>query len=165
MPWEGNVSIRTNCSKSKTTVVLESHSNSPWQGLGPTDHLSEMGRNVAYTEGDRKLTVSQTKLFKLKWAHLGCNHISFKLSKKKKKCCIPKIFPSLLSYSFGGVLGFCSGGHTLIITLLYFSSKGLPSSSTFTSEEGTIYLTSEPSALEMQDDNASVLDVYLVSNF
>ncbi|KAI4588951.1 hypothetical protein MJG53_003359 [Ovis ammon polii x Ovis aries] len=39
-------------------------------------------------------------------------------------------------------------------------SKGLPSSSTFTLEEGTIYLTSEPNALEMQDD-ASVLDVYL----
>lgn len=46
-------------------------------------------------------------------------------------------------------------------TTLYSSSKGLPSSSTFTLEEGTIYLTSEPSALEMQDDNASVLDVYL----
>ncbi|XP_016069754.1 PREDICTED: phosphatidylinositol 4-phosphate 5-kinase type-1 beta [Miniopterus natalensis] len=46
-------------------------------------------------------------------------------------------------------------------TTLYSDSKGLPSSSTFTSEEGTIYLTSEPNALEMQDDNASVLDVYL----
>ncbi|XP_036116401.1 phosphatidylinositol 4-phosphate 5-kinase type-1 beta isoform X6 [Molossus molossus] len=46
-------------------------------------------------------------------------------------------------------------------TTLYSNSKGLPSSSTFTLEEGTIYLTSEPSALEMQDDNASVLDVYL----
>lgn len=53
----------------------------------------------------------------------------------------------------------------LIIILLYFSSKGLPSSSTFTLEEGTIYLTSEPNTLEMQDDNTSVLDVYLVSNF
>ncbi|XP_055434238.1 phosphatidylinositol 4-phosphate 5-kinase type-1 beta isoform X2 [Bubalus kerabau] len=45
-------------------------------------------------------------------------------------------------------------------TTLYSNSKGLPSSSTFTLEEGTIYLTSEPDALEMQDD-ASVLDVYL----
>ncbi|GAB5579679.1 phosphatidylinositol 4-phosphate 5-kinase type-1 beta isoform X5 [Prionailurus iriomotensis] len=43
------------------------------------------------------------------------------------------------------------------------SIKGLPSSSTFTLEEGTIYLTSESNALEMQDDNASVLDVYLIS--
>lgn len=51
----------------------------------------------------------------------------------------------------------------MLIILPYFSSKGLPSSSTFTLEEGTIYLTSEPDALEMQDD-ASVLDVYLVSN-
>nr|XP_019585938.1 PREDICTED: phosphatidylinositol 4-phosphate 5-kinase type-1 beta isoform X2 [Rhinolophus sinicus] len=46
-------------------------------------------------------------------------------------------------------------------TTLYSNSKGLPSSSTFTLEEGTIYLTSEPNAVEMQDDNASVLDVYL----
>ncbi|XP_047623694.1 phosphatidylinositol 4-phosphate 5-kinase type-1 beta [Phacochoerus africanus] len=46
-------------------------------------------------------------------------------------------------------------------TTLYSNSKGLPSSSTFTLEEGTIYLTSEPNTLEMQDDNASVLDVYL----
>lgn len=53
----------------------------------------------------------------------------------------------------------------LIVTLLYFCSKGLPSSSTFTLEEGTIYLTSEPNALEIEDDNASVLDVYLVSSF
>lgn len=53
----------------------------------------------------------------------------------------------------------------MLILLLYFSSKGLPSSSTLTLEERTIYLTSEPNALEMQDDNASVLDVYLVSNF
>uniref|UniRef100_A0A8C9B1B7 Phosphatidylinositol-4-phosphate 5-kinase type 1 beta n=1 Tax=Prolemur simus TaxID=1328070 RepID=A0A8C9B1B7_PROSS len=49
-------------------------------------------------------------------------------------------------------------------TTLYSNSKGLPSSSTFTLEEGTIYLTAEPSALEMQDDNTSVLDVYLVSS-
>uniref|UniRef100_A0A8C6QI23 1-phosphatidylinositol-4-phosphate 5-kinase n=1 Tax=Nannospalax galili TaxID=1026970 RepID=A0A8C6QI23_NANGA len=46
-------------------------------------------------------------------------------------------------------------------TTLYSNSKGLPSSSTFTLEEGTIYLTAEPNALDMQDDNASVLDVYL----
>lgn len=46
-------------------------------------------------------------------------------------------------------------------TTLYSNSKGLPSSSTFTLEEGTIYLTAEPNTLEMQDDNASVLDVYL----
>ncbi|XP_060055736.1 phosphatidylinositol 4-phosphate 5-kinase type-1 beta isoform X3 [Erinaceus europaeus] len=46
-------------------------------------------------------------------------------------------------------------------TTLYSNSKGLPSSSTFTLEEGTIYLTSEPNAVEIQDDNASVLDVYL----
>lgn len=52
----------------------------------------------------------------------------------------------------------------MLMILLCFSSKGLPSSSTYTLEEGTIYLTSEPNALEMQDDNASVLDVYLVSN-
>ncbi|KAM9206577.1 LOW QUALITY PROTEIN: phosphatidylinositol 4-phosphate 5-kinase type-1 beta [Dugong dugon] len=44
---------------------------------------------------------------------------------------------------------------------LYSNSKGLPSSSTFVSEEGTIYLTSEPDAPETQDDNDSVLDVYL----
>ncbi|MBZ3873744.1 Phosphatidylinositol 4-phosphate 5-kinase type-1 beta, partial [Sciurus carolinensis] len=50
-------------------------------------------------------------------------------------------------------------------TTLYSNSKGLPSSSTFTLEEGTIYLSAEPNALEMQDDNASVLDVYLVSYF
>uniref|UniRef100_A0A2K5RBE2 Phosphatidylinositol-4-phosphate 5-kinase type 1 beta n=1 Tax=Cebus imitator TaxID=2715852 RepID=A0A2K5RBE2_CEBIM len=48
---------------------------------------------------------------------------------------------------------------------LYSNSKGLPSSSTFTLEEGTIYLMTEPNTLEVQDDNASVLDVYLVSNF
>ncbi|KAF6126418.1 phosphatidylinositol-4-phosphate 5-kinase type 1 beta [Phyllostomus discolor] len=46
-------------------------------------------------------------------------------------------------------------------TTLYSNSKGLPSSSTFTLEEGTIYLTSEPNAVEIEDDNASVLDVYL----
>uniref|UniRef100_A0A8C2MD99 Phosphatidylinositol-4-phosphate 5-kinase, type 1 beta n=1 Tax=Cricetulus griseus TaxID=10029 RepID=A0A8C2MD99_CRIGR len=50
-------------------------------------------------------------------------------------------------------------------TTLYSNSKGLPSSSTFTLEEGTIYLTAEPNTLEIQDDNASVLDVYLVSDF
>ncbi|EMP30451.1 Phosphatidylinositol-4-phosphate 5-kinase type-1 beta [Chelonia mydas] len=48
-------------------------------------------------------------------------------------------------------------------TLLYSSSKGLPSSSTFTLEDSAIYLTSEQSTLEMENDNASVLDVYLVS--
>ncbi|XP_039401223.1 phosphatidylinositol 4-phosphate 5-kinase type-1 beta isoform X3 [Mauremys reevesii] len=46
-------------------------------------------------------------------------------------------------------------------TLLYSSSKGLPSSSTFTLEDSAIYLTSEQSTLEMDNDNASVLDVYL----
>lgn len=45
-------------------------------------------------------------------------------------------------------------------TTLYSNSKGLPSSSTFTLEEGTIYLTAEPNTLDLQDD-ASVLDVYL----
>lgn len=87
-----------------------------------------------------------------------CDRISFKH---------PTFFfpPKLthLSHHLGGVLGFCSEGYMIII-LPYFSSKGLPSSSTFTLEEGTIYLTSEANALEMQDDNASVLDVYLVSN-
>ena len=79
---------------------------------------------------------------------------------------IPKGFPKLglFSHNFASIRGFRSGGHVLIV-LLCFSSKGLPSSSTFTLEEGTIYLTSESNALEMQDDNASVLDVYLVSNF
>lgn len=57
------------------------------------------------------------------------------------------------------------GSLSLFFLFFFFSSKGLPSSSTFTLEEGTIYLTSEPNALEMQDDNASVLDVYLVSDF
>ncbi|KAM6186959.1 phosphatidylinositol 4-phosphate 5-kinase type-1 beta isoform 1-T1 [Sarcoramphus papa] len=47
--------------------------------------------------------------------------------------------------------------------MLYSSSKGLPSSSTFTLEDSAIYLTSEQSTLEMENDNASVLDVYLVS--
>ncbi|XP_051817791.1 phosphatidylinositol 4-phosphate 5-kinase type-1 beta [Antechinus flavipes] len=46
-------------------------------------------------------------------------------------------------------------------TTLYSKSKGLPSSSTFTLEDSAIYLTSEQSTLETQDDNASVLDVYL----
>ncbi|NXG20429.1 PI51B kinase, partial [Grallaria varia] len=41
------------------------------------------------------------------------------------------------------------------------SRKGLPSSSTFTLEDSAIYLTSEQSTLEMENDNASVLDVYL----
>ncbi|KFO22887.1 Phosphatidylinositol-4-phosphate 5-kinase type-1 beta [Fukomys damarensis] len=49
-------------------------------------------------------------------------------------------------------------------TTLYSNSKGLPSSSTFTLEEGTIYLTAGPTAVEVQDDSASVLDVYLVSH-
>lgn len=43
------------------------------------------------------------------------------------------------------------------------SSKGLPSSSTYTLEDSAIYLTSEQSTLETENDNASVLDVYLVS--
>ncbi|XP_028911905.1 phosphatidylinositol 4-phosphate 5-kinase type-1 beta isoform X2 [Ornithorhynchus anatinus] len=45
--------------------------------------------------------------------------------------------------------------------LLYSNSKGIPSSSTVTLEDSAIYLTSEQSTLEIQDDNASVLDVYL----
>ncbi|KFZ49930.1 Phosphatidylinositol 4-phosphate 5-kinase type-1 beta, partial [Antrostomus carolinensis] len=45
--------------------------------------------------------------------------------------------------------------------MLYSSSKGLPSSSLFTLEDSAIYLTSEQSTLEMENDNASVLDVYL----
>lgn len=40
-------------------------------------------------------------------------------------------------------------------------SKRLPSSSTFTLEDSAIYLTSEQSTPEMDNDNASVLDVYL----
>lgn len=44
---------------------------------------------------------------------------------------------------------------------LYSSSKGLPSSSTFTLGDSAIYLTSEQSTLETENDNASVLDVYL----
>uniref|UniRef100_A0A8C0FSK5 Phosphatidylinositol-4-phosphate 5-kinase type 1 beta n=1 Tax=Bubo bubo TaxID=30461 RepID=A0A8C0FSK5_BUBBB len=47
--------------------------------------------------------------------------------------------------------------------MLHSSSKGVPSSSTFTLEDSAIYLTSEQSTLEMENDNASVLDVYLVS--
>lgn len=39
----------------------------------------------------------------------------------------------------------------------------MPSSSTFTLEDSAIYLTSEQSTLETENDNASVLDVYLVS--
>ncbi|XP_045145262.1 phosphatidylinositol 4-phosphate 5-kinase type-1 beta [Echinops telfairi] len=50
-------------------------------------------------------------------------------------------------------------------TVLSTSSKGLPSSSTFTLEEGTIYLTPEPDAPDAQDDNTSVFDVYLVSRW
>ncbi|NXI40540.1 PI51B kinase, partial [Galbula dea] len=46
-------------------------------------------------------------------------------------------------------------------SMLYSSSKGLPSSSTFTLEDSAIYLTSEQSTLETENDNASVLDVYL----
>lgn len=94
----------------------------------------------------------------------GQDLISFELP--KSFFFIPKGFPKLgfFSHNFASIRGFCSGGHLLIV-LLCFSSKGLPSSSTFTLEEGTIYLTSESNALEMQDDNASVLDVYLVSNF
>ncbi|XP_015135759.1 phosphatidylinositol 4-phosphate 5-kinase type-1 beta isoform X1 [Gallus gallus] len=46
-------------------------------------------------------------------------------------------------------------------TMLYSSSKELPSSSTFTLEDSAIYLTSEQSTLETENDNASVLDVYL----
>ncbi|XP_068523668.1 phosphatidylinositol 4-phosphate 5-kinase type-1 beta isoform X4 [Anas acuta] len=45
--------------------------------------------------------------------------------------------------------------------MLYSSSKGLPSSSTYTLEDSAIYLTSEQSTLETENDNASVLDVYL----
>ncbi|XP_053910781.1 phosphatidylinositol 4-phosphate 5-kinase type-1 beta isoform X1 [Cuculus canorus] len=45
--------------------------------------------------------------------------------------------------------------------MLYSSSKGLPLSSTCTLEDGAIYLTSEQSTLEMENDNTSVLDVYL----
>ncbi|XP_048360033.1 phosphatidylinositol 4-phosphate 5-kinase type-1 beta isoform X4 [Sphaerodactylus townsendi] len=47
-------------------------------------------------------------------------------------------------------------------TRLYSNSKGLPSSSTFTLEDSAIYLTSEQSTVETENDNASVLDVYLV---
>ncbi|XP_048360032.1 phosphatidylinositol 4-phosphate 5-kinase type-1 beta isoform X3 [Sphaerodactylus townsendi] len=46
-------------------------------------------------------------------------------------------------------------------TRLYSNSKGLPSSSTFTLEDSAIYLTSEQSTVETENDNASVLDVYL----
>ncbi|NXF89504.1 PI51B kinase, partial [Eubucco bourcierii] len=46
-------------------------------------------------------------------------------------------------------------------SVLYSSSKGLPSSSTRTLEDSAIYLTSGQSTVEMENDNASVLDVYL----
>ncbi|XP_061484699.1 phosphatidylinositol 4-phosphate 5-kinase type-1 beta isoform X4 [Rhineura floridana] len=46
-------------------------------------------------------------------------------------------------------------------TRFYSSSKGLPSSSTFTLEDSAICLTSEQSTVETENDNASVLDVYL----
>ncbi|NXX41531.1 PI51B kinase, partial [Tricholaema leucomelas] len=46
-------------------------------------------------------------------------------------------------------------------SMLYSSRRGLPSSSTFTLEDSAIYLTSEQSMLEMENDNASVFDVYL----
>ncbi|XP_075453710.1 phosphatidylinositol 4-phosphate 5-kinase type-1 beta isoform X2 [Ascaphus truei] len=45
-------------------------------------------------------------------------------------------------------------------TIGYSSRKGLPSSSTFTLEDSA-YQTSEQSTQEMDNDNASVLDVYL----
>ncbi|NXN96460.1 PI51B kinase, partial [Rhinopomastus cyanomelas] len=44
---------------------------------------------------------------------------------------------------------------------LYSSSQVLPSSSTCTLEDSAIYLTLEQSTQEMENDNASVLDVYL----
>jgi len=124
--------------------------------VGPTDHLSEI-QSVSCTEVDREKALPIKPDSSDISAHTSrCDRISFKH---------PTFFfpPKLTHFShhLGGVLGFCSEGHMLII-LPYFSSKGLPSSSTFTLEEGTIYLTSEPDALEMQDD-ASVLDVYLVS--
>lgn len=111
----------------------------------------------------RKFTSSKTNLKSSE--HISRHdRISYKL---------PTIFFSsqkvshlgLFNPNFGGVLGFCFGGHISSLFFFIFFSKGLPSSSTFTLEEGTIYLTSEPNAVEMQDDNASVLDVYLVSNF
>ncbi|CAI5786822.1 phosphatidylinositol 4-phosphate 5-kinase type-1 beta isoform X1 [Podarcis lilfordi] len=46
-------------------------------------------------------------------------------------------------------------------TRFYSNSKGLPSSSTFTLEDSAICLTSEQSTVETENDNASVLDVYL----
>ncbi|XP_040835118.1 phosphatidylinositol 4-phosphate 5-kinase type-1 beta isoform X2 [Ochotona curzoniae] len=51
--------------------------------------------------------------------------------------------------------------HTHDRTALYSNSKGLASSSTFTLEEGTIYLSAEPDTVELPEDSASVLDVYL----
>lgn len=126
--------------------------------MGPTDQLLEI-QSVSCTEVDREKALPIKPDSSDISAHTSrCDCISFKH---------PTFFfpPKLthLSHHLGRVLGFCSEGYMLII-LPYFSSKGLPSSSTFTLEEGTIYLTSEPTALEMQDDNASVLDVYLVSN-
>ncbi|XP_077792041.1 phosphatidylinositol 4-phosphate 5-kinase type-1 beta isoform X6 [Podarcis muralis] len=47
-------------------------------------------------------------------------------------------------------------------TRFYSNSKGLPSSSTFTLEDSAICLTSEQSTVETENDNASVLDVYLL---
>lgn len=57
----------------------------------------------------------------------------------------------------------CNLGFLVDFTLPSLCSKGLPSSSTFTLGDSAIYLTSEQSTLEMENDNASVLDVYLVS--
>ncbi|XP_053558502.1 phosphatidylinositol 4-phosphate 5-kinase type-1 beta [Bombina bombina] len=45
-------------------------------------------------------------------------------------------------------------------TIQYSSRRGLPSSSTFTLEDSA-YQTSEQSTLETENDNASVLDIYL----
>lgn len=46
--------------------------------------------------------------------------------------------------------------------LLSTSRSGLPSSSTFTLEDSA-YQTSEQSTIEMDNDNGSIFDVYLVS--
>lgn len=62
------------------------------------------------------------------------------------------------------VVGLPLRGHVLTVCLSS-SSKGLASSSTFTLEEGTIYLSAEPDAVELPEDSASVLDVYLVSTW
>ncbi|XP_077331104.1 phosphatidylinositol 4-phosphate 5-kinase type-1 beta isoform X1 [Lithobates pipiens] len=45
-------------------------------------------------------------------------------------------------------------------TIRYSSSRGLPSSSTFTLEDSA-YQTSEQSTIEMDNDNGSIFDVYL----